>query len=107
MISLGALAQRGFFQLDEITDMRVLADDTPRAYSRERPDHRAFIDACAFEVREGFYLHIIRHHHTRAKYRMGVDDDVAAELRIHAERHRIRINQRRPLLHGAGAQTAL
>ena len=60
VVGLGAGAEPGGLDLDEIADMHVCLEHRAGAQPGKRPDDRARPDLGAFEMREGADAHLVR-----------------------------------------------
>ena len=107
MIGLGAGAEPGFLDFDEIADMNVGLQHRPGPQPGERADDRALRDRRAFEMRKRADPDVVGDRNTRAEHDMGLDDDIAPELRVGRQEHGFRGDQGRAALHRAAPQALL
>ena len=82
MIGLGAGAEPGFLDLDEIADMHLGFQHRTGTQPGERADDRARGDRCAFEMRKRADPDIVGHRNAGAEDDVRLDDDIASKPRI-------------------------
>ena len=99
MAHFRARAEHGFFRLDEVADLRALADHRSRAQPRERTDARAFFHARAFQMRERLHLRAVGDDDARPEDDVRTNDDILTDFRVIGKINRLRIEQRRTVLH--------
>ena len=107
MVHLGAAADLGGFDLDEIANLRTLLEVRSRTEPSEGPDRHALADVGTFQVREGVDHRTIFDHHARSEDDMRLDGDISADLGVGGEEHRLRRDQCRPIAHRLLAQPLL
>ncbi len=99
MIGLGACAQRGVLHLDEIADLAALFHHSTGPEPRKGADRTAGTYTRAFQMAESVDRRTIGDSNAGAEHNIGFNRDIAAQLRVMAEEHRLGRDQRRPLRH--------
>ena len=104
---LGAGAQCGGFDLDEIADLGAGSKVRSGPQPREWADMRAGANSRAFDARKCVNMRAVGDLYSGAENDMRLDQDIAAELRVGAEKNRLRRDQRGSIDHRGAAKPVL
>src|SRR5690242_16501840 len=107
MVDLGAFADLGLLELDEIADPRLLSEAGARPDPGERANAGFRADDCALDVAEGMDGRSVGDLHAWAEDDVRLDGHVAAELRVVGEPDAFRVDQGRALVEHLLAPSAL
>src|SRR5208282_1963572 len=107
VIGLGAGAEPGRLDLDEIADMHLFFEHRTRAQPGEGTDPGARSDRGAFEIGKRADPSPLPDRDTGAEGNVRLDDDIAAEPGVGAEKHGLRRHQSGARFHYPAAQPPL
>src|SRR4051812_10788607 len=89
MVGFGAGLDNRLLHLDEIADMRVLADRGAGSQTRKRPDPCPRCDCRSFQMREAENVNAVGDTYAGAEDHMRLDNDVLADSRVSTEKDRL------------------
>ena len=107
MIDLGAGADVGIFELDEIAHLGLVGQPGAGADARERADARARADGRALDMAEGMDGRAVGDADSGAEHHMRLDRDIAPKPGVECEPHAFGVDQSRTLVEHVLAPAAL